>query len=377
MVCKLQEYLRMTIRLIPRREPLKSMMVWAPFMALALTLCTGMLVFSVLGKNPWSAYHAFFIEPLSTPNGVSEWLLKASPLCLIALGLSIGYRANVWNIGAEGQMYIGGVFATGVAIACQSIDAAWVLPALVLAAALGGALWGAITALCRAHFNANEILVSLMLTYVANLIVKYLVYGPWRDPMANNFPITISFPDSALFSTLGELGWTYWEGTRLNTSIFITLIAIPLIWLYLERSFSGFQHAVLGEAPLAARYAGFGQRRIIWTSLILCGALAGLAGASDVAGPVGQLNDRWTPGYGFTAIIVASLGRLNAVGIVLASLLMALLYLGGDAVQVSLQLPKALSDVFMGLLLVFLLSCDVLVKYTWTLGRSRQPEVIA
>lgn len=351
------------------------MKLWTPFMALALTLCAGMLVFSMLGKNPWMAYHAFFIEPLSTPNGISEWLLKASPLCLIALGLSIGYRANVWNIGAEGQMYIGGVFATGVAIANQSIDAAWVLPALVLAAALGGALWGAFTALCRAHFNANEILVSLMLTYVANLIVKYLVYGPWRDPMANNFPITISFSDSALFTPLADLGWTYWEGTRLNTSIFITLTMIPLIWLFLQHSFSGFQNAVQGEAPMAARYAGFGQRRIIWISLLLCGALAGLAGASDVAGPIGQLNDRWTPGYGFTAIIVASLGRLHAVGIVLASLLMALLYLGGDAVQVSLQLPKALSDVFMGLLLVFLLSCDVLVNYSWSLKSHRHAEV--
>ncbi len=365
----------MTIRLIPRREPLKSMMVWTPLMALGLTLCAGLLVFSWLGKSPWSAYHAFFIEPLSTPNGVSEWLLKASPLCLIALGLSIGYRANVWNIGAEGQMYIGGVFATGVAITCQSFDDVWVLPLLVIAAALGGALWGGITALCRAHFNANEILVSLMLTYVANLVVKYLVYGPWRDPMANNFPITISFADSALFSTLAELGWDYWEGTRLNTSIFITLVVIPLTWLYLQRSFSGFQHTILGEAPQAARYAGFSERRIIWTSLLLGGALAGVAGASDIAGPIGQLNDRWTPGYGFTAIIVASLGRFNAGGIVLASLLMALLYMGGEAVQVSLQLPKALSDVFMGLLLVFLLSCDVLVKYTWASPRAGLSEV--
>ena len=361
----------MSIRLIPRREPLNSMMVWTPLIALALTLCSGLLVFTVLGKDPWLAYRAFFIDPLSTPNGVSEWMLKASPLCLIALGLSVGYRANVWNIGAEGQMYIGGVFATGVALSCQSIDAPWVLPLLVLAASLGGALWGGLTALCRAHFNANEILVSLMLTYVANLIVKYLVYGPWRDPMANNFPITISFADSALFSPLADFGWTYWEGTRLNTSIFITLFVIPMVWLYLQRSFSGFQHAVLGEAPQAARYAGFSERRIIWASLLICGGLSGLAGASDLAGPVGQLNDRWTPGYGFTAIIVASLGRLNALGIVLASLLMALLYLGGDAVQVSLQLPKALSDVFMGMLLVFLLSCDVLVKYRLTTGHAR------
>lgn len=352
-----------TVRLVPRVEPSQRMLIYAPLLAVVLTLVVGLAIFAALGQNPLKAFKAFFIEPVSTVNGLSELLLKASPLCLIALGLAIGYRANIWNIGAEGQMFLGGIFATGLAIYFAGSNANWVLPAMILAGAIGGALWASITALCRAQFNANEILVSLMLTYVADLLVKYLVYGPWKDPAANNFPVTISFADSALFAPLVSLGWDFWEGTRINTSVFITLAAIPLAWFYMERSFSGFQLSVAGVAPGAARYAGYRERRMIWLALLISGVVAGMAGVTEVAGPMGQLNDRWTPGYGFTAIIVATLGRLHAFGIVLASLLMALLYLGGEAVQVSMQLPKAVSLVFQGLLLMFLLGCDVMVNY--------------
>jgi simple sugar transport system permease protein len=209
------------------------------------------------------------------------------------------------------------------------------------------------------RFAASEILVSLMLTYVADLLVKYLVFGPWRDPAANNFPITVSFEDNALFPLLIE-------GTRLNASIFITLLAVPLAWVFMTRSFAGFQLRVAGLAPDAARYAGYSARRAIWIALLASGAAAGIAGATEVAGPLGQLNDRWTPGYGFTAIIVAALGRLHPVGIVLAALLMALLYIGGEQAQVVLQLPAAVGRVFQGLLLMALLACEVLVNYRFT-----------
>jgi simple sugar transport system permease protein len=356
-----------SLRLIPRIAPLKRMKLIAPILAVLLTLLAGLLVFALLGQNPLKAYQAFFFDSLKDANGLSELLLKASPLCLIALGLAVAYRANVWNIGAEGQMYVGGIFATGVAIyfdrATASSHALWLLPCMILAGALGGALWASITALCKAQFHANEILVSLMLTYIADLLVKFLVYGPWRDPMANNFPITISFNDNALFGSLASYGWTFWDGTRLNTSVLITLIIIPLTWFFMSHLFVGFKQLVAGIAPKAARYAGFAERRIIWFTLILSGVVAGIAGVTEVAGPLGQMNDRWTPGYGFTAIIVANLGRLHPLGIVLSSLLMALLYLGGESVQVTLQLPKAVSEVFQGLLLLFLLGCDVLVNY--------------
>ena len=217
-------------RLVPRVQPSRAMLFFAPLLAVFLTLMVGLAIFAALGQNPFHAFRAFFVDPISSANGVSELLLKASPLCLIALGLAIGYRANIWNIGAEGQMYLGGIFATGLAIHYNESGGAWLLPAMILAGAVGGALWASITALCRAQFHANEILVSLMLYYVADQLVKYLVYGPWQDPMANNFPITISFSDSALFQPLASLGWPFWDGTRINTSVFITLIAIPLAW---------------------------------------------------------------------------------------------------------------------------------------------------
>jgi ABC-type uncharacterized transport system permease subunit len=351
------------LRLTPRASPSRRMLLVAPLLAVLLTLLAGLIVFASLGQSPLAAFRVFFIEPISDMNGVSELLIKASPLCLIALGLAIGFRANIWNIGAEGQMYVGGIFATGLAIHFNESGGAWLLPAMIVAGAFGGALWASITAFFRARFHTNEILVSLMLTYVADLLVKFLVYGPWQDPAANNFPVTVTFSDDAQFSMLASFMGEWLEGTRINTSLFITIIAVPLAYLFMEKSFIGFQLSVAGAAPAAARYAGFSDKRMVWIALLIGGAAAGLAGVGEVAGPIGNLNDRWTPGYGFTAIIVAALGRMNAVGIVLASLLMALLYLGGEAAQVSLQLPKAISQVFMGLLLMFLLGCDVLVNY--------------
>jgi general nucleoside transport system permease protein len=351
------------IRLVVRAQPSGAMRIAAPLLAIALTFAVAAVVFAALRLNPLTAFRAFLVDPLSDMNGVAELLLKASPLCLIGLGLAIGYRANVWNIGGEGQMYMGGIFASGVAIHFQDSPGAWLLPAMVVAGAIGGAMWASIPALLKVRFHANEILVSLMLTYVADLVVKYLVYGPWQDPNANNFPLTVSFPDAALFAPLASYGWELFEGTRVNSSLFITLVALPVAWLFMQRSFAGFQLTVAGVAPQAARYAGFSASGAVWTAMLIGGAAAGIAGVTEVAGPLGQLNDRWTPGYGFTAIIVATLGRLHPIGIALASLLLALLYLGGESVQITLQLPKAISLVFQGLLLLTLLGCDVLVNY--------------
>lgn len=350
-------------RLVPRTQPSARMRVLAPVLAVTLTILVGCVIFATLGLSPLAALKVFLIEPVSTINGVSELLLKASPLCLIALGLAVGYRANVWNIGAEGQMYLGGIFATGLAIHFHESGGPWLLPLMIVAGAVGGALWAAIPAFLRVKFYANEILVSLMLTYVADLLIKFLVYGPWQDPAANNFPLTVSFSDHALFPLFASFGGEWLEGTRLNLSFLLTLVALPVAWLFMQRTFAGFQLTVAGLAPGAARYAGFSSRGAIWMALLIGGACAGMAGVMEVAGPLGQLNDRWTPGYGFTAIIVATLGRLHPLGIALASLLMALVYLGGEAVQISLQLPKAISLVFQGLLLMLLLGCDVLVNY--------------
>ena len=338
----------------PRARPSKMMRWTAPLIAIAATLVAGSLLFWALGKPVVESFHVFFIQPMTTSYGWSELLIKACPLILIAEGLAIGFKARIYNIGAEGQLIVGALFGGGVAIYADGIDAAWVIPAMVVAGAIGGALWGALPAWLRTHFNAQETLTTLMLTYVATFILSYMVHGPWRDPGGMNFPQSIMFGDSALFSIL-------FEGSRVNTSVFMTLFAVIAFWLFNARSFMHFQLEVGGHAPAASRYAGFSARQTVWFSLVMSGMTAGLAGVGEIAGPVGQLNLNISPGYGFAAIIVAYLGRLHAFGIVLAGFLMALIYLGGEGAQVGLQMPFAITGIFQGMLLFFLLGSDVFI----------------
>ncbi len=339
-----------------RPTPSARMRLLAPLIAIGLTLAVGSLLFLSLGKNPVEAFGVFFVQPLSSGNGWSELMVKAGPLILIAQGLAIGFRARIYNIGAEGQLIMGALAGGGVAIAFDGVDAWWVLPLMVIAGAIGGALWGAIPALLRTRFNAQETLTTLMLAYVATFALSYMVNGPWRDPEGMNFPQSIMFGDPALFAP-------WFEGMRVNAAILIAAVASVAFWIFTSRSFLAYQLTVGGLAPAAARYAGFSANRTVWVSLVLSGLTAGLAGVGEVAGPVGQLNLNISPGYGFAAIIVAYLGRLNAIGIVLAGLLMALLYLGGEAAQVALQLPAAITGLFQGMLLFFLLGADVFVDY--------------
>ena len=338
----------------PRARPSKVMRWTAPLIAIAATLVVGSLLFWALGKPVVESFHVFFIQPMETSYGWSELLIKACPLILIAEGLAIGFKARIYNIGAEGQLIIGALFGGGVAIYMDGSDSAWVIPAMVVAGAIGGALWGALPAWLRTHFNAQETLTTLMLTYVATFILSYLVHGPWRDPGGMNFPQSIMFGDSALFSIL-------LEDSRVNTSVYMTLFAVIAFWLFNARSFMHFQLEVGGHAPAASRYAGFSARQTVWFSLVMSGMTAGLAGVGEIAGPVGQLNLNISPGYGFAAIIVAYLGRLHAFGIVLAGFLMALIYLGGEAAQVGLQMPFAITGIFQGMLLFFLLGSDVFI----------------
>lgn len=346
----------------PRAQPSQLIRWTAPLIAIAATLLAGSLLFWALGKSPLASFKVFFIEPLSTGYGWSELLIKACPLILIAQGLAIGFKARIYNIGAEGQLIMGALFAGGLAVHFDGSDSAWLLPAMVVAGALGGALWGALPALLKNHFNAEETLTTLMLTYVTTFLLSYMVNGPWRDPEGMNFPQSLMFGDSALFSLLIE-------GSRVNTSVFITLFAILAFWLFNARSFLAYQLEVGGQAPAAARYAGFSARGTVWFSLTLSGLTAGLAGVGEIAGPVGQLNLNISPGYGFAAIIVAYLGRLHALGIVLAGMLMALIYLGGEAAQVSLQMPAAITGIFQGMLLFFLLGADAFID-----NRLRRPR---
>ncbi len=275
---------------------------------------------------------------------------------LCAIGLAAGYRANVWNIGAEGQLTMGAIFGGGLALLFHDATSPLLLPAMILAGALGGMAWAAIPAFLRTRFNANEILVSLMLVYIATLTLSLLVHGPWRDPEGFNFPQSKMFEPAALLPNL-------LDGTRLNAGFPIALAVVGAGWVFMAKSLVGFQMRVAGLAPAAANYAGISATRTVWLGMLIGGACAGIAGVGEAAGPIGQLLPSISPGYGFAAIIVAFVGRLHPLGIVLASLLMSLLYLGGEAAQMGLALPSAVTGLFQGTLLFFLLAADMFVNY--------------
>lgn len=346
----------MLFKIEPRPVPSRVMKYCSPLLAALLMLISGLIIFTLLGKNPVEAFHAFFIEPVNDLYGIGELFIKAAPLMLIGTGLAVGFRASIWNIGAEGQLAIGAIFGGAVAIYFNGQEGGYILPLMILAGAVGGMLWAAIPALLRTVFNANEILVSLMLNYVAILLLALLVHGPLRDPDGYGFPQSVLFSDSAILPILVE-------GTRLHLGVIISCIAVVIGWVFLEKSFVGYQIRVAGLAGRAASYAGFKYTKLIWIGLLSGGVAAGIAGVLEIAGPIGQLLPSVSPGYGYAAIIVAFVGRLHPGGIFLASLLMALLYLGGESGQMNLDLPAAVTGIFQGLLLFYLLAADFLVNY--------------
>jgi ABC-type uncharacterized transport system permease subunit len=353
------------LRLEARPQPSRVMSIGSPLLALAVTVVVGVVLFAALGKDPVRGLQVFFVEPVKSAYALSELSIKAVPLVLIALGLALCFRSNVWNIGAEGQFVVGALAAGWVAMQAGP-GTAWlgkgiVLP-ILLAGALGGMAWAAIVALLRDRFNANEILVSLMLVYVADMLLAYLVYGPWKDPAGYNFPQTITFDATTKIPRLVT-------GLRMNIGVLIALATVVALWAFLFRTYRGFALQVGGLAPAAARYAGFSSRRALWTALLVSGGLAGLAGGLEAAGPLGQLTPYVPAGYGFAAIIVAFVGRLHPVGIVFSAVLMSMFYIGGELAQSRLGLPKALTGVFQGLLLFALLACDTLIHYKVRVGR--------
>lgn len=346
----------MRYKIESRSEPSRRMAIAAPLVATGATLIISTVFFLSLGLDPFLTLYTFFIHPLTSMNGVSEWLLKASPLILIACGLAVGFRANVWNIGAEGQLIIGAISAAGIGLFSPWQDSIFLLPMMIIAGMLGGALWAAISAFLKDRMNTNEILVTLMLTYIAGLLLSYLVHGPWRDPDGFNFPQTALLPYAGTFELFD---YSY----RLNTSIFFTIVAVVLTWIFMERSLFGYKMSVGGVSPAASKYAGFSASASIWVGLLISGATAGLAGMTELAGPLGQLSSQISPGYGFAAIIVAFIGRLHAFGIVLGGLLLSLLYLGGETVQLILGLPSSIALIFQGMLLFFLLASNFFINF--------------
>jgi general nucleoside transport system permease protein len=344
------------LRLETRPQPSQAMALASPLLALAVTVLLGMLLFAALGKDPVRALSMFFVEPVKNGYAWGEIAIKATPLALIALGLSVCYRSNVWNIGAEGQFVLGAIAAGGVALQAGPGTGRWIVLFILLAGVLGGMAWAALVALLRDRFNASEILVSLMLVYVATLLLAWLVEGPWKDPHGYNFPQTINFLPATQVPRLVA-------GQRPNVGVLLALALAAGTWVLLFRTQAGFALQVGGLAPAAARYAGFSSRRALWAALLGSGGLAGLAGALEVAGPLGQLTPHVPAGYGFAAIIVAFVGRLHPLGVVLAAILMSMFYIGGELAQSRMGLPKSLTGVFQGLLLFTLLASDTLIHH--------------
>jgi len=344
------------IRLEPRKEASLAFAYLSPALAVLVTVFAGLIMFAAMGQDPFRAMQLFFITPLGDWFSISEMIVKATPLILIGIGLSFGFRAGVWNIGAEGQFTLGALAGGAVALAFYDMPGIWLLPLMALASIAAGMAWAAIPAFLRTRLNANEILVTLMLSYVAVLLLSVLVHGPLKDPDGLNFPESRLFHDAATLPIL-------FEGTRAHVGFLAALLAAVVGWFALGRHIFGFQIKVMGQAPRAARFGGFVESRIVWFCLMLSGGLAGLAGMFEASGPVGQLVPALPVGYGFTAIIVAFLGRLQPLGIVVAGFVMALTYIGGETAQIELNLPSAVTGVFQGMFLFALLGIDVLARY--------------
>jgi general nucleoside transport system permease protein len=358
------------LRLEKRPTPSRAWNWATPILAVALTMVAGGILFAALGKDPLVAIRMIFWDPLFAPR-ISDFyrpqlLIKAGPLILIAVGLAIGFRAGVWNIGAEGQYIIGAICGAAVGLAFFPAAGWYIFPLMILAGAAGGFAWAMIPALLKTRFNTNEILVSLLLVYVAERLLAAAALGWLRNPDGRGFPGSRNlsqYPSAA--------NTEIWAGTGIHYGVVAALIAVIFAYVLLQRHILGFHVQLAGQAPRAARFAGVAPGRLVVLCFALSGITAGLAGMFEVAGPARLISIDFASGYGFTAIIVAFLGRLHPVGIVLAGLLMALTYIGGEYVQAMLNLPKAAIQVFQGMLLFFLLALDLLSNYRIRLSGIR------
>ncbi|AUH32853.1 ABC transporter permease [Paracoccus tegillarcae] len=349
------------IRLVPRTEISNGWQIATPLLAVLATMIAGGLLFAIMGYDPLAAIRTIFWDPLfgqAAAYSRPQLLVKAAPLILIASGLAVGFRAGIWNIGAEGQYIIGGICGAAVALAAYPGEHWWLFPAMVAAGAFGGWAWAMIPATLRNWFGASEILVSLMLVYVAQNVAAWVAFGPLKNPEGFGFPGSRNlqqYPSAANPELIA--------GTGAHWGVVAAAIAVLAIWVLMSRHIRGFQIRAAGLAPRAARFAGVRPETLVAFCLGLSGALAGMAGLFEAAGPAGQITDSFGSGYGFTAIIVAFLGRLNPFGILLAGLLLALTYIGGELAQLTLQLPAATVQVFQGMLLFFLLGFDLLTRF--------------
>jgi ABC-type uncharacterized transport system permease subunit len=345
----------MRIKLEKRREPSMTMLVVTPVVSVLVTMLIGIVVFDLLGIDGLKAVTDIFITPLITSYKWQDVAVKAAPLIIIALGLSVANRAQVWNIGAEGQYIIGALCATGVGLAFGTVGGPLVVALMVASGVIGGAAWAAVPAGLRTRFSVNEILSSLMLTYVAGHVLSYLVGGPWKDPEGRNFPVTAPLVDSQTLPVLGT--------STVHLGVLVAILLPFVFWYLMSRSVFGFQVRVVGSAPNAARHGGFDGKQTIWLAMIISGGMAGLAGSLEFTGVLHKMDLGFPSGYGFTAIIVCFLGRLNPIGCLIAGIVLAVTYVGGQMAQSSVKIPNSTAGIFQAMMLFFILASDILVRY--------------
>lgn len=364
-IAMLSKGLPMRFELEKRTNPSNVLAYLSPIIAFALTLVSGMIIFTALGFNPFQALYLFFFEPLTEIWSVHELAIKAAPLIIIACGLALCFRSSNWNIGAEGQFIMGGLVGSILPVMMPEYSSFTVLPLILIMGMIGGALWAAIPAILKNKFGANEILTSLMLVYVAQLIVDYFARGPFRNPQGYNFPGSRTFTDWQVVPEMFSSG-------RAHYGVLFALIIVVLTWFVTAKTVKGFEISVVGKSQRGAGFAGFDTKRLTLTTFVVCGALAGLAGIVEVSGATQKLSETLSVNYGFTAIIVAFMGRLNPLGILAAGIVLALTFLGSEAIQVSLGVSDKIGAAFQGLILFFVLACDTLILYRikWVSNRS-------
>ncbi len=360
----------MQLRFEKRAAPSLFMLYFTPVAAVLATMAVGAVIFSLIGYDGIGAVREIFITPLTNSLKWQDLGVKAAPLVLIGVGLAIGYRANVWNIGAEGQYVIGALAGTWITFLTRDMQGPWILPLMILAGVVGGMAYASIPAFLKTRLKVNEILTSLMLTYVAIQLLYYLVLGPWKDPMGFGFPQTPLFTSSQTLPNIIP-------GTVIHLGVPIAFIVALVLAFVMARSIFGFQIRVVGAAPDAARYGGFNANQTIWFALLLSGGLAGLAGILEAAGPFQQMVPGFPTDYGFTAIIVAFLGRLNPLGVILAGIVLAVTFVGAEIAQTTIGLPKAATGLFQAMMLFFLLASDVLIRYRLVLRRPGGVERVS
>jgi len=353
----------MRIRFEKRLTPSRFMLVATPIASVLLTMLLGAVIFELIGFDGPNAIYQTFITPIVASYKWQDVATKAAPLIIIALGLSLGNQAKIWNIGAEGQYIIGALCGAGIAMAFPNAQGFWIIPLMIAAGIVGGMVWAAIPAFLKTRFRVSEVLSSLMLVYVALQVLNYLIGGPWKDPNGHNFPQTPPFtPAQQLPHTL--------PGTPFPPGLAVAVLLTIAFWVVMARSVYGFSVRTVGAAPEAARYGGFDASRTVLSTLMIGGGMAGLAGILEASSQLGQINLGFPSGYGFTAIIVSFLGRLHPIGVFLAGVILAVTYVGGQVAQTVVHVPEATAGIFQATMLFFILASDIFIRHRLRIVRE-------